>query len=136
MYVELHARSAFSFLAGASLPEELAAYASALELPAIALTDRDGVYGAPRFHMAAKKTGVKAHIGSEICFSPRVRLSCFSAQPAFIGSRVLIFFRGFWLCSFWVPPSMSAMGMASPAAYFTLYHLLRSCGRTCTAVSY
>src|SRR5438270_365657 len=68
MYVELHARSAFSLLAGASLPEELAAYASALELPAIALTDRDGVYGAPRFHMAAKKTGVKAHIGSEISF--------------------------------------------------------------------
>src|SRR3954469_24902877 len=68
MYVELHARSAFSFLAGASLPEELAAYASALELPAIALTDRDGVYGAPRFHLAAKKTGVKAHIGSEISF--------------------------------------------------------------------
>src|SRR3954464_7121049 len=71
MYVELHARSAFSFLAGASLPEELAAYASALELPAIALTDRDGVYGAPRFHMAAKKTGVRAHIGSEVSFSPR-----------------------------------------------------------------
>src|SRR5205085_11942698 len=71
MYVELHARSAFSFLDAGSLPEELAAYASALELPAIALTDRDGVYGAPRFHMAAKKTGVKAHIGSEISFSPR-----------------------------------------------------------------
>ncbi|MDP9269015.1 MAG: error-prone DNA polymerase [Acidobacteriota bacterium] len=72
-YVELHARSAFSFLAGASLPEELAAYASTLELPAIALTDRDGVYGAPRFHLAAKKTGVKAHIGSEISFSPSLR---------------------------------------------------------------
>ena len=65
-YVELHARSAFSFLEGGSLPEELAAYASALELGAIALTDRDGVYGAPRFHMAAKKTGVRAHIGSEV----------------------------------------------------------------------
>src|SRR3954465_8027708 len=71
MYVELHARSAFSFLDAGSLPEELAAYASALELPAIALTDRDGVYGAPRFHMAAKKTGVRAHIGSEVSFSPR-----------------------------------------------------------------
>src|SRR3954469_683697 len=73
MYVELHARSAFSFLAGASLPEELAAYAATLGLPAIALTDRDGVYGAPRFHMAAKKTGVKAHIGSEISTSTQRR---------------------------------------------------------------
>src|SRR4051812_26941333 len=81
MYVELHARSAFSFLAGASLPEELAAYASALELPAIALTDRDGVYGAPRFHMAAKKTRVKAHIGSEISFQP------FSRLPLLVADR-------------------------------------------------
>ncbi|HSE49495.1 MAG TPA: error-prone DNA polymerase [Terriglobales bacterium] len=70
-YVELHARSAFSFLEGGSLPEELAAYASALELGAVALTDRDGVYGAPRFHMAAKKTGVRAHIGSEISLPPQ-----------------------------------------------------------------
>jgi error-prone DNA polymerase len=65
-YVELHARSAFSFLEGASVPEELIAAAFALEMPAMALLDRDGVYGAPRFHMAAKKNGVKAHIGAEI----------------------------------------------------------------------
>ena len=35
-------------------------------MPAVALVDRDGVYGAPRFHMAAKKLGIRAHIGSEI----------------------------------------------------------------------
>jgi error-prone DNA polymerase len=65
-YVELHARSAFSFLEGASVPEELIAAGLALELPAIALLDRDGVYGAPRFHLSAKKNGIKAYIGAEI----------------------------------------------------------------------
>src|SRR5579871_5734852 len=66
MYVELHARSAFSFLEGAAVPEDLVATAAGLGLPAMALLDRDGVYGAPRFHMAAKKAGIRAHIGSEI----------------------------------------------------------------------
>jgi error-prone DNA polymerase len=65
-YIELHARSAFSFLEGASVPEELIAAASAFEMPAMALLDRDGVYGSPRFHMAGKKNGIKAHIGAEI----------------------------------------------------------------------
>src|SRR6266545_6532103 len=66
MYVELHARSAFSFLGGASVPEELIAACLELEMPAMALLDRNGVYGAPRFHLAAKKNGIKAHIGAEI----------------------------------------------------------------------
>ena len=65
-YIELHARSAFSFLQGASLPEELAATAAHLDYPALALLDRDGFYGSPRFHMAAKKVGIRAHIGAEI----------------------------------------------------------------------
>src|SRR5689334_9542937 len=65
-YVELHTRSAFSFLEGASVPEELIAAGFALEMPAMALLDRDGVYGAPRFHLSAKKNGIKAHIGAEI----------------------------------------------------------------------
>ena len=65
-YAELHARSAFSFLQGASVPEDLVAACADLGIPAMALLDRDGVYGAPRFHMAAKKTGMRAHIGSEI----------------------------------------------------------------------
>ncbi len=64
MYIELHARSAFSCLEGASLPEELAAVCAQLNLPAMALLDVDGVYGAPRFHMAAQKTKIKAHIGA------------------------------------------------------------------------
>ena len=49
MYIELHARSAFSFLEGASLPEELAGRCVEHGMPALALLDRDGVYGAPRF---------------------------------------------------------------------------------------
>ena len=55
-YVELHARSAFSFLRAASLPEELAGAAAELGFKAMAVTDRDGVYGAPRFHFAATAT--------------------------------------------------------------------------------
>jgi len=66
MYVELHARSAFSFLEGASVPEELVARCAELNMPAMALADRDGVYGAPRFHMAAKKAGIRAHVGAEV----------------------------------------------------------------------
>lgn len=65
-YVELHARSAFSFLEGGSVPEELIATAMELGMPAMALLDRDGVYGAPRFHLSAKKNGIKAQIGAEI----------------------------------------------------------------------
>src|ERR1700742_3697025 len=68
-YIELHARSAFSFLEGASLPEALMQRAAELEMPAMALMDRNGVYGAPRFHMEGKKYGVRAHIGAEVAVS-------------------------------------------------------------------
>ena len=66
MYIELHARSAFSFLEGGSLPEELISSCASQSMPAMALLDRDGVYGAPRFHMAAKRVGLRAHIGAEV----------------------------------------------------------------------
>src|SRR6267378_667715 len=65
-YVELHARSAFSFLQGAATPEELIAVCAELKMSSMALLDRDGVYGAARFHLAGKKLGIKAHIGAEI----------------------------------------------------------------------
>src|SRR6201998_1884048 len=70
MYIELHARSAFSFLEGASLPEELIGACSHFHMPAMALLDTDGVYGAPRFHLAANKAKVKAHIGAEVTGAP------------------------------------------------------------------
>ena len=72
MYIELHSRSAFSFLEGSSVPEDLVSRCAELQMPGMALLDRDGVYGAPRFHMAAKKAKLKAHIGAEVTcnFSP------------------------------------------------------------------
>src|ERR1700733_12198376 len=75
MYIEFHARSAFSFLEGSSLPEDLAGVCARLKMPAMALLDTDGVYGAPRFHMAASKFEIKAHIGAEVtaCSPPSHR---------------------------------------------------------------
>src|SRR5439155_22297784 len=58
-YAELRAASAFSFLDGASLPEDLVYQAAEKDLPAMALVDTNGVYGAPRFYTAAKKAGFK-----------------------------------------------------------------------------
>src|SRR5712692_10208501 len=66
IYVELHSRSAFSFLEGSSTPEELVARAVELKQPALAMLDRDNVSCAPRFHMAAKKAGIRAHVGAEV----------------------------------------------------------------------
>jgi error-prone DNA polymerase len=65
-YVELHARSAFSFLRAGSLPETLVAEAGRLGMPALALCDRDGVYGAVRLHMCGKEAGVRALVGCEL----------------------------------------------------------------------
>ncbi|MEY2495428.1 MAG: error-prone polymerase [Verrucomicrobiota bacterium] len=65
-YVELHACSAFSFLRGASFPEQLAERAAELEMPAMALLDRNGVYGAQRFSVAARERNVRAIVGAEL----------------------------------------------------------------------
>jgi error-prone DNA polymerase len=65
-YAELRAASAFSFLDGASLPEDLVQQAVELGLSAMALIDTNGVYGAPRFYGAAKKAGFRALVGSEL----------------------------------------------------------------------
>lgn len=68
-YVELHAASAFSFLEGASQPENLVERAVALEMPAMALLDRNGVYGSARFHTSAKRNEVRTHVGAEVSVS-------------------------------------------------------------------
>jgi error-prone DNA polymerase len=65
-YLEFHARSAFSFLRGASSPEELAAAAAAVGMETVALLDRDGVYGAPRFFQSTRDLGLNARVGAEI----------------------------------------------------------------------
>src|ERR1700736_6568648 len=65
-FVELHARSAFSFLEGASVPEALVYACAKQQLPAMALLDRNGLYGSPRFHLGAKANGLKSHVGAEL----------------------------------------------------------------------
>src|ERR1700724_384208 len=73
-YVELHACSAFSFLRGASFPEQLAETAAELEMPALALLDRNGVYGAQRFSVAAREHNVRPIIGCELTMEDGVSL--------------------------------------------------------------
>jgi error-prone DNA polymerase len=65
-YIELHARSAFSFLEGASTPEDLVNVCEGQDMPAMALLDRDGFYGSPRFYLASEKKNIRAHIGAEV----------------------------------------------------------------------
>ncbi len=89
-YVELHAASAFSFLEGASQPEDLIERAMELEIPAIALLDRNGFYGSARMHTSGERNSIRAHVGAEIsttAFGPRLTPSSFlphqfSAEPA------------------------------------------------------
>ena len=71
-YVELHAASAFSFLQGASLPESIVDRAADLGCPAVALLDRNGFYGTPRFHKAATAAGLRAIIGTELTVTTRL----------------------------------------------------------------
>ncbi|MFZ2063501.1 MAG: error-prone DNA polymerase [Candidatus Binatus sp.] len=73
-YIELRARSAFSFLEGASTPEDLAACAAELGYGAMALGDRDGLYGAPRFYTAAKSAGIRQIVGAELTLDDDSRL--------------------------------------------------------------
>jgi error-prone DNA polymerase len=65
-YVELRARSAFSFLDGSAQPEDLAERAAELGYPALVLADRHGVSGNPRFHKACKQVGVRPLVGAEV----------------------------------------------------------------------
>jgi len=71
VYAELHCASAFSFLEGASQPEELVERAAELGLPAVALVDRNGVSGAPRFFKAAREAGVRPLVGAEVVLEDR-----------------------------------------------------------------
>jgi error-prone DNA polymerase len=73
-YAELHAWSNFSFLQGGSHPEELVERAAELGLAAIALTDRDGLYGTVRFSTHARRRGVEAIVGSELTFESGARI--------------------------------------------------------------
>ena len=80
-FVELHCRSAFSFLRGASRPEQIAERAAELQMPAVALCDRDGVYGAPRFFARARELGVRPIVGAELTMDDQTIL------PVLVQSR-------------------------------------------------
>jgi error-prone DNA polymerase len=83
-YVELHAASAFSFLEGASQPEDLIERALELEIPAVALLDRNGFYGSARMHTSAERNKIRAHVGAEIstsAFDPRLSPSPWLPNP-------------------------------------------------------
>ena len=65
-YVELHCHSCFSLLDGASRPEALVARAAELDMPALALTDHDALYGAVSFWRSARQAGIKPIFGAEV----------------------------------------------------------------------
>src|SRR5687768_1923756 len=90
MYLELHASSAFSFLEAASLPETLIAQAARYGYPAVALLDRDGVYGAPRFHRAATAAGMKAIIGAELTIVGPSASSSLTPHPSPLRVPILV----------------------------------------------
>ena len=81
-YVELGASSAFSFLEGASLPEDLASRGAELDYPTLALCDQGGVYGLPRFHRAMATRGLRAIVGARLAVTGigEVRLLCESRR--------------------------------------------------------
>src|SRR5438128_10452295 len=81
MYAELHCHSAFSFLDGASLPEQLALTASQLGLPALALTDHNGLYGSMAFAQEAKQLGLQAITGAELPSLGGSHLTLLAATP-------------------------------------------------------
>jgi error-prone DNA polymerase len=80
-YVELHAQSAFSFLEASSSPEELAQEAARLGYPGLALLDRDGLCGAPRFYKACREAGIKPVVGATLTLAGNRRL------PLLAGNR-------------------------------------------------
>ena len=90
-YAELHAHSNYSFLDGASHPEELAVEAARLGLETVALTDHDGLYGVVRFSEAAKEVGVRTVFGAELSLGLPAPQNG-AADPA--GRHLLVLARG------------------------------------------
>jgi error-prone DNA polymerase len=80
-YVELHAHSAFSFLDGASLPEQMALEAADLGYPALALTDHNGLYGSMAFAQAAKPLGLQAITGTEVTLLDGTHVTLLAETP-------------------------------------------------------
>ena len=110
LFAELHAVSSYSFLGGASEPEQLVARASSLGLSALGLCDRDGFYGVVKFAEAAAKAGVATVFGAELTLEEGVlpvlargaegyrRLSRLMSRAHMMGvdSAIRYFEREFW----------------------------------------
>jgi error-prone DNA polymerase len=93
-YAELHAHSGYSFLDGASTPEELVEEAVRLDLRAIALTDHDGLYGVVRFAEAAKELDMRTVFGAELSLGGGIRSSARTDEPDPPGPHLLVLARG------------------------------------------
>jgi error-prone DNA polymerase len=114
MYLELHSSSAFSFLDGSSLPSTLIERAAELGYPAIALLDRDGLYGAPQFYRAAKAAGIKAIVGAELTVGERPRAQGPSGRSEVRSSKFEV------RSSSWVLPVL----VSSPEGYRNLCRVI------------
>jgi len=93
-YAELHAHSAYSFLDGASTPEELVEEAARLDLRALALTDHNGLYGAVRFAEAAAELDVRTVFGAELSLGSSLGSIARTEQPDPPGPHLLVLARG------------------------------------------
>ncbi|HEY0229437.1 MAG TPA: PHP domain-containing protein, partial [Mycobacterium sp.] len=93
-YAELHAHSAYSFLDGASTPEELVEEADRLDLRALALTDHNGLYGAVRFAEAAAELDVRTVFGAELSLGASSVSQARTEQPDPPGPHLLVLARG------------------------------------------
>jgi len=93
-YAELHAHSAYSFLDGASTPEELVEEAARLDLRALALTDHNGLYGAVRFAEAAAELDVPSVFGAELSLGSSPGPTARTEQPDPPGPHLLVLARG------------------------------------------
>ena len=105
-YAELHAHSAYSFLDGASTPEELVEEAARLDLRAIALTDHDGLYGVVRFAEAARELDMRTVFGAELSLGDGAR----TEDPDPPGPHLLVLARG----PEGLPPAVPATGRRAP----------------------
>src|SRR3712207_431815 len=82
LYVELHLHTAFSFLDGASLPEEIVGQAADLGYQALAITDHDGLHGAMEFARAARAAGITPITGAELTLTDGSHLTLLAETPA------------------------------------------------------
>src|SRR6516225_4878633 len=85
-FAELLGRSCFSFLEGASHPQEIVAQAKELALDAVALCDRDGLYGSVRAHTAAKELGQRILVGAELTIEPEGSVALLAMDHAGYGN--------------------------------------------------